>query len=182
MEADNQRSRLMQTTERAQRGTDKLRAAAQIARETELVGESIMSDLESQRETIQRSRATLAGASTGLDRSARLLRGMGRRAWQNKVIMYGIIFFLSLMIIFIIWFNWLYHPTPPLPPCLLPAAPPPPPPEVDGTVMPPVYPYQGPRACPPPPSPPPPLLSPPPMSPVLSPPSPPPLSPGSDSA
>ena len=110
MEADCQRSRLMATNDRMARGTDKLRAAAQIALETEEVGASIMQDLESQRATIEHARGTLAGASRGLDRSRRLLQGMGRRAMQNRILMVVIIFVLILMISFIVWFNWLYHP------------------------------------------------------------------------
>ena len=103
LEADNQRDRLMETTERLNRGTDKLRAATQIALETEAVGASIMADLESQKQTIRHARGTLAGASAGLDRSKRLLSGMVRRALQHKVMMYAIIGLLCVMIIFIIW-------------------------------------------------------------------------------
>lgn len=148
MEADSQRSRLMATTERLNRGTDKLKAATQIALETEVVGQSILTDLESQRQTIQHARGTLAGASAGLDRSARLLKGMGRRARQNKFLMIAIIVFLFFLIVFIIWFKWIYHPAPPLPPCFEPYSPPPPPPE--GGPKPPAEAYYGPRACPPP--------------------------------
>lgn len=167
MEADSQRSRLMATTERLQRGTDKLTAAAQIALETEVIGQSIMSDLEQQRQTIQHARGTLAGASAGLERSARILKGMGRRALQNKVMMYVIIVVLFLMILFILWFKWLYHPAPTLPPCYYTTFPPPPPPP-EQDPMPPVERYRGPRACPPPPSwppPHPPLLPSPPLTP-----------------
>ena len=165
MEADSQRDRLMANTDRLNRGTDKLRAAAQIALETEEVGASIMQDLESQRATIEHARGTLAGASRGLDRSRRLLQGMGRRAMQNRILMVVIIFVLILMISFIVWFNWLYHPAPPLPPCVAP----PPPPDVTAAT-----PYEGERACPPPPSfspppPPPPSSSPSPPAPVYSP-------------
>jgi len=129
-EADNQRSRLMATNERAARGTEKLKAVNQVLADTQAVGESIMLDLENQRNTIARSRATLAGASAGLDRSKRLLQGMGRRALQNKILMIVIIIFLVLMIGFIVWFNWFYHPPPPSPPLppQPPSSPAPPPP------------------------------------------------------
>ena len=42
-----------------------------------------------------------------------------------------IIFVLILMISFIVWFNWLYHPAPPLPPCVAP----PPPPDVTAAAV-----------------------------------------------
>ena len=170
MEADSQRSRLMANTERLQRGTDKLAAATQIALETEVIGQSIMADLESQRQTIQHARGTLAGANAGLDRSRRILQGMSRRARQNKALMYCIIATLFLMILFIIWFKWLYHPTPPLPPCYWTTFPPPPPPPDANDPLPPVEAYRGPRACPPPPSWPPPHPPHPPNPPPLQPP------------
>lgn len=153
LEADNQRDRLMETTERLNRGTDKLRAATQIALETEAVGASIMADLESQKQTIRHARGTLAGASAGLDRSKRLLSGMVRRALQHKVMMYAIIGLLCVMIIFIIWFNWIYSPSSSasLPPCYISHASPPPPPGADSGGS--DDPLSGPRACPPPPPP-----------------------------
>jgi vesicle transport through interaction with t-SNAREs protein 1 len=102
-EADNQRSRLMQSTERMERGTDKLRGAVALALETEQVGNSILSDLNDQAATLRRTRGTLAGASMGLERSKRLLKGMSRRALANRLMMYVIIFFLFCMICFIIY-------------------------------------------------------------------------------
>ena len=85
LEADNQRGRLLDTTDRLNRASDKLKGACQVALETEAVGESIMSDLEAQRHTLQHARGTLRAASQGIDRSKRLLAGMTRRALYNRV-------------------------------------------------------------------------------------------------
>ena len=123
MEADNQRSRLMATTDSLNRGTDKLRGAIATALETEERGQSILSELSTQRATIASARGRLQVASAGLDRSRKLLKGMSRRALKNKILMYVIIVTLTLMISFIIYFNWMYTPAPPSPP-----HPPPPPP------------------------------------------------------
>ena len=101
MEADNQRSRLMGTTDRLNKSSEVLRGAVATALETEKIGESILSDLADQRATIAHARGTLAGASAGLDKSKRILQGMGRRALKNKVMMYVIIFVLLGMISFI---------------------------------------------------------------------------------
>ena len=109
LEADNQRSRLMATTERLGKTSDALRGAVAVALETEQVGESILSDLNDQRATIAHARGTLAGASAGLDRSKRLLHGMTRRALKNKVLMYVIIFALSAMILTICYCARLAH-------------------------------------------------------------------------
>ena len=62
-EAETQHVRLLQTTERMQKGTEKLRQARQVALETEAIGGNIMVDLEQQRQTMERSRATLASAN-----------------------------------------------------------------------------------------------------------------------
>jgi len=121
VEAEAQHSRLLATTERLQRGTDKLRNACQTALETEAIGTSIMSDLEAQRHTLEHARGTLATANIGLARSKKLLQGMGRRARANKALMMLIISILCLMICVIIWLNWFYvkedqSPPPPPPP------------------------------------------------------------------
>ena len=116
----------MATNERLNRGTDKLKAATQIALETEVVGQSILTDLESQRQTLAHTRATLAGANSGLDKSKRILQTMTRRARRNKMLMICIIVTLLLMIIIIIWLM-NYTPPPPSPPS------PPRPPTSDGS-------------------------------------------------
>ena len=56
MEAEAQHARLLETTSRMQRGTDKLRAACQVAVETEAVGVSILGDLDQQRMTLEQTR------------------------------------------------------------------------------------------------------------------------------
>ena len=110
-EAETQHARLLQTTERMQKGTEKLRQARQVALETEAIGGNIMVDLEQQRQTMERSRATLASANSGLDRSKRILQGMGRRARANKMLIYLIIAALVGMILLIIWLNWFFKPS-----------------------------------------------------------------------
>ena len=103
MEADSQRSRLMATNERLNNASDKIRGAVQTALETEKIGESILSDLADQRATIAHARGTLAGTMSGLDKSKKMLQGMGRRALKNKVLMYVVIATLIIMIMFIVY-------------------------------------------------------------------------------
>ena len=87
---------------------------------TEAVGASILDDLAAQRDTIARTRATLDAANSGLARGTKLLKGMGRRAFANRVLMVVIILFLFLLICAVIWLNWFYDPhaakSPPPPP------------------------------------------------------------------
>mmetsp|Transcript_47256 Transcript_47256/g.106525 ORF Transcript_47256/g.106525 Transcript_47256/m.106525 type:complete len:148 (+) Transcript_47256:710-1153(+) len=110
-EAETAHSRLLATTERMQKGTEKLRAARAAALETETIGANIMADLETQRQTLERSRATLAFANTGLDRSKKIIVGMGRRAAANRVLMCFIIIALVGMIGAIIWLRFFFSPS-----------------------------------------------------------------------
>ena len=55
-------------------------------REMEETGASIMNDLHSQRETLLKTKSTLAHASEGLESSRRLVRSMARRAAGNKLV------------------------------------------------------------------------------------------------
>jgi len=115
-EAETQRARLLATTERLQRGSDTLRGACKVAIETEAVGASIMSDLESQRHTLESARGRLAAANSGLARSKKLLKGMGRRALANKLLMMVIIGVLVLLICVVIYLSLFYKGRSPAPP------------------------------------------------------------------
>ena len=129
MVSDEQHSRLLATPDRLNKGNQKLQQAMATALETEQIGESIMVDLESQRQTIERSRATLHSANSGLARSKKLLRSMGKRALANRLLMIVIIGLLVLSIFFILYLQFFYSPTSPAPaPALVTTPPPSPPP------------------------------------------------------
>eukprot|EP00798_Chlamydomonas_sp_ICE-L_P018788 gene18788-25329_t len=66
-------------------------------------GANILINLHGQRETIVRSRETLAGADDSISKARRILSGMARRALQHKIIMFAVAGFLLLGIILIIW-------------------------------------------------------------------------------
>ena len=69
----------------------------------ENTGASIMSDLHSQRESLLRTKSTLAHASEGLETSRRLVRSMARRAAGNKLVLYVVIFLIFAIIILVLW-------------------------------------------------------------------------------
>mmetsp|Transcript_82979 Transcript_82979/g.201272 ORF Transcript_82979/g.201272 Transcript_82979/m.201272 type:complete len:253 (+) Transcript_82979:34-792(+) len=132
-ESETQRSRLLAANSKMGKASDKLKAACQIAVDTEQVGTDILTDLNTQRQTIQGARNRLSGANTNLDRSRRLLNGMANRARKNKVIMVFIIIVLIILIALIIYLNYFYttpEPSPPSPPAPPPPPRPPPPPDV----------------------------------------------------
>lgn len=75
----DQRSRLLQGTERLQEGSRRLDDARRLALETESIGIATLEDLNRQRDQILRTRDTLSNADTWIAKSQGVLRGMQRR-------------------------------------------------------------------------------------------------------
>ncbi|TPX64751.1 hypothetical protein SpCBS45565_g05648 [Spizellomyces sp. 'palustris'] len=75
----DQRSRLLQGTERLQEGSRRLEDARRLALETESIGISTLEDLNRQREQILNTRDRLSTADTWIAKSQGVLRGMQRR-------------------------------------------------------------------------------------------------------
>ena len=112
------------TSERIERGSNRLRDAKRVAVESEEIGTfhkifqnfflifskdfilnsgvDILTNLARDRETINRSRARVRDTEMNLSSSSRILSGMLRRAMQNRIILFGLIgaliFFIFLMI------------------------------------------------------------------------------------
>jgi len=90
------------TSERIERGSNRLRDAKRVAVESEEIGVDILTNLARDRETINRSRARVRDTEMNLSSSSRILSGMLRRAMQNRIILFGLIgaliFFIFLMI------------------------------------------------------------------------------------
>lgn len=80
-----------------------LNVGYKVALETEEIGTTILSDLYSQRETIERARDRLRDANTDLRTSSRVLTGMMRRIMANKFLLFGLGAFMFLFIIFVIY-------------------------------------------------------------------------------
>ncbi|KAI8821766.1 uncharacterized protein EV422DRAFT_526866 [Fimicolochytrium jonesii] len=104
--SSDQRSRLMNGTERLQQGSRRLEDARRLALETEAVGIATLDDLNRQREQIYRTRDGLSSADTWITKSQGALKTMHRRMIQNKILSFGIIILLILLIIGIIWAKW----------------------------------------------------------------------------
>ncbi|TPX34050.1 hypothetical protein SmJEL517_g03215 [Synchytrium microbalum] len=102
----DQRSRLLQGTERLQGASRKLDDARRLALETETSGISTLESLSRQREQIQRTRNTLTTADGFISKSQGILRGMQRRMATNKLITAGIIILMILLIVLIVWAKW----------------------------------------------------------------------------
>uniref|UniRef100_G3NBN3 Vesicle transport through interaction with t-SNAREs 1A n=1 Tax=Gasterosteus aculeatus aculeatus TaxID=481459 RepID=G3NBN3_GASAC len=76
---NEERAHLLDNTEKLERSSRRLEAGYQIAVETEQVGQEILSNLNSDREKIQRARERLRETDANLGKSSRILTGMLRR-------------------------------------------------------------------------------------------------------
>lgn len=70
-----------------------------IVLETEETGKNILSDLFSQRETIERSRDRLREVNNNLGKSSRIVSTMTRHILQNKILLFGLCFFLIAFVV-----------------------------------------------------------------------------------
>uniref|UniRef100_A0A0K2TPM6 Vesicle transport through interaction with tSNAREs 1B [Heterocephalus glaber] n=1 Tax=Lepeophtheirus salmonis TaxID=72036 RepID=A0A0K2TPM6_LEPSM len=89
------------------RTTQMVLSSTQVALETEAVGEEIINDLGSQRETLQRTRTRLAETEADLSRSRRILRRIYLGVIQNKICLIFLIIIQIVIIIFILYWKFL---------------------------------------------------------------------------
>jgi vesicle transport through interaction with t-SNAREs protein 1 len=102
-EGYNQRQKLLNTNASIERSSQRLQDATRVAMASETVGSSILNNLRSQRDQILNARDTLSEADTYVDRSLKTLKTMTRRMATNKLITYGIIAVLILLIFLVLY-------------------------------------------------------------------------------
>jgi len=73
------------------------------------LGTGILTNLEVQRQQMERGISRLDEINDKLSRSSRILTAMARRVVTNKLIMAVIILVLMGAIALIIWLKWFYH-------------------------------------------------------------------------
>mmetsp|Transcript_6394 Transcript_6394/g.12440 ORF Transcript_6394/g.12440 Transcript_6394/m.12440 type:complete len:224 (-) Transcript_6394:530-1201(-) len=100
-----QKDRMSNATTQLQQTDARLEEGKRLLYETEDVGANILSELQSQRETIMRSRDTLRKTDDTIGRARKLLSAMTRRMMQNKVLLVIIILILLGGIGLIIYFK-----------------------------------------------------------------------------
>eukprot|EP00891_Asterochloris_glomerata_P001854 jgi/Astpho2/1854/fgenesh1_pm.00038_%23_13_t len=100
-----QRERMLKSTEKMDKTTDRIAQGRQQLAETEELGVGVLQNLHRQRETLVHARDTLHGADDGLAKARRVLAGMSRRIMTNKVIMIGICALLIGAIVLVIYAN-----------------------------------------------------------------------------
>ncbi|KAG0369219.1 t-SNARE [Gamsiella multidivaricata] len=99
----DQRTRLLNGTDRLAESSRRLQDSHKIALETESLGAGILTDLRGQREQIINTRNTLLEADSNIDKASRTLKGMARRMATNKLITASIIIVLVFLILFVLY-------------------------------------------------------------------------------
>lgn len=98
----DQRSRLLDNDEILGRTSGRIANAQRIGQESEAIGEGVLSELHSQRETIVRTGNKVTGVDQNLSKSRAILNGMARRVMTNQMVMIGIIICLIGILIIVI--------------------------------------------------------------------------------
>lgn len=102
-DSEDQRARLLDNTEKLERGSRRLQDGYRVIMETEQVGAQILTDLSDQRETIQKSRKRLEETNTALGKSSRVLSGMAKRIIQNRILLVFVILIILFVIVMAIY-------------------------------------------------------------------------------
>merc|ERR1712065_116938 len=103
----DQRGRLLDSTARLHRDSERIQDIQRIALETEDTGGEILSTLGENREQIKRMHSNLHVADANIGRGGRFVRTMARRTIVTRLIIAGIIIFLVLTIFLVIYFKWI---------------------------------------------------------------------------
>lgn len=98
---EEQKRSLLDNSERLERTGKQLTTGYRMILETEEIGSQVLQDLNSQRETIQRSRNRLRETNAELGLSSRLISGMLRRSWIHRFILYGVavVFVVTIVVV-----------------------------------------------------------------------------------
>ncbi|XP_014300670.1 vesicle transport through interaction with t-SNAREs homolog 1A [Microplitis demolitor] len=103
---EDQKSRLLDTSERIDRTGRTLQNGYRMILETEDIGAQVLKDLSDQRETIQRSRSRLRETDADIGRGSRILSGMIFRSLQQRFILVAVFVVLLIVACFVIYFSF----------------------------------------------------------------------------
>ncbi|RZB93529.1 Vesicle transport v-SNARE 13 [Glycine soja] len=100
-----ERERLMISTKRLNKSSDRINDSRGTMLETEDLGISILQDLHSQRQSLLHTHDTLHGVDDNTDKSKKILSNMSRRMDKSKWILSTIAVLLIFVIILIVYFK-----------------------------------------------------------------------------
>jgi len=101
----DQRARLLMSTERLNKSSDRVRESRKTMLETEELGVSILHDLHQQRQSLLHAHGTLHGVDDNIGKSKKILTAMSRRMNRNKWIIGSIVLVLVVAIVLILYFK-----------------------------------------------------------------------------
>jgi len=102
----SQRDRLLQTNEKLDKSTIELVTAVSDAEGLVGTGGIILDNLDRQTDQMRGMRDKLEGINESLDKAKRLMKGIARRAYANKLILFVIILVLLFAVGLVVWFKW----------------------------------------------------------------------------
>lgn len=103
--SEDQRTHLLDNTERLERSNRRLDEGYRVCIETEEIGESILDNLSRDRETMTRTRDRLRNTNADLSKSSRILTGMMRRVIQNRLLMAIVCLSILAVIVLVIYYS-----------------------------------------------------------------------------
>ncbi|CAI9109751.1 OLC1v1009629C1 [Oldenlandia corymbosa var. corymbosa] len=101
----DQRERLLFSTEKLDKSSQRIRESRKTMIETEDLGVSLLDELHKQRQSLLHAHDTLHGVDDNLSRSKKILTNISRRMSRNKYIIGSIVTVLVLAIILILYFK-----------------------------------------------------------------------------
>ncbi|XP_042036312.1 vesicle transport v-SNARE 13-like [Salvia hispanica] len=101
----DQRARLLMSTEKLGKSSDRIREGRKTMLETEELGVSILHDLHQQRQSLLHAHNNLHAVDDNIGRSKKILTNMSRRMSRNKWIIGTIIALLVIVIVVILYFK-----------------------------------------------------------------------------
>ncbi|KAF5754976.1 putative GOSR2/Membrin/Bos1, vesicle transport v-SNARE domain superfamily [Helianthus annuus] len=101
----DQRGRLMMSTERLNKSSDRVRDSRRTMLETEELGVSLLQDLHQQRQSLLHAHGTLHGVDENVGKSKKIMTNISRRMNRNKWIIGFMVTILIVAIILILYFK-----------------------------------------------------------------------------
>ncbi|KAI7754914.1 hypothetical protein M8C21_027024, partial [Ambrosia artemisiifolia] len=101
----DQRGRLLFSTERLNKSSDRVRDSRRTMLETEELGVSLLQDLHQQRQSLLHAHGTVHGVDENIGRSKKIMTNISRRMNRNKWIIGFMVTILVVAIILILYFK-----------------------------------------------------------------------------
>ncbi|XP_004500015.1 vesicle transport v-SNARE 13-like isoform X1 [Cicer arietinum] len=103
--SNDQKGRLLMSTERLNQSSDRIKESRKTLLDTEELGVSILQDLHLQRQSLLHAHKSLHGVDDNISKSKKILAAMSKRMSRNKWIVGSLMTALVLAIILILYFK-----------------------------------------------------------------------------